>query len=120
MSTIPQIQEITDLIIETLILDGFFVDYEITSQDYAKKRFSEELTNKFLINGLDEDGDYFSEEEYHKILNEIVAEDILRNLQSKGFLQSYEDETTEEVFFLTDSGKEKLKDLKLEDDDVIS
>jgi len=120
MSTIPQIKEITDLIMETLIMDGFFVDYEITNQAYAEKRFSDELTKKFLSEGLDDDGDYFSEEEYHQILNEIVAEDILRNLKNKGYLQSYEDETTEEVFFLTERGKEKLNDLRLEDEDVIS
>jgi hypothetical protein len=120
MSTIPQIQEITDLIMETLVMDGFFVDYEISSQDYAKKRFSDELTKKFLAEGLDDDGDYFSDEEYHQILNEIVAEDILRNLENKGFLQSYEDETTEEVFFLTERGKEKLNNLRLEEDDLTS
>jgi phosphomannomutase len=72
MSTIPQIKEITDLIMETLIMDGFFVDYEITNQAYAEKRFSDELTKKFLSEGLDDDGDYFSEEEYHQILNEIA------------------------------------------------
>ena len=120
MTPIPQIQEITDLIMEVLVTDGFFTEYEIENQDYARKRFSEELTTKFLINGLDEDGDYFTEDEYNQILGEIIAEDVLRNLQSKGYLQSYEDENTEEVFFLTDRGKDKLNDLRLEDGDVIS
>lgn len=120
MTPIPQVQEITDVIIETLVADNFFIDFEITNQEYAKKRFAEELTAKFLVDGLDEDGDYFTEQEYDQILGEIIAEDVLRNLQKRGYLQSYEDETTEEVFFLTESGKKKLNDMKLEDDDIIS
>ena len=110
MSFLPKIELITNEIIETLKEEKFFDDYEIEDTSYAKRRIGEELTKKFLIDGLDnEDGEYFTEDEFDKILREIAAEDVLRMLQRKGFLNSYEDENTEETFFLTEKGKEELK-----------
>lgn len=112
MSYLPKIQEITSEIIETLVEDDFFVDFEIESQEYAIKRFSDELTKKFLENGLDEDESVFTEDEFDQILKEIIAEDLLRNLQSKGLLNSYEDDNTEELFFLTEKGREELENMR--------
>ena len=45
------------------------------------------------------------------ILKEIVAEDLLRSLQKKGLINSYEDDETEEVFFLSDLGKKEIHNL---------
>jgi hypothetical protein len=115
MSFLPKIIEISDEIIEVLIEDKFFVDFEIQDMTYAKKRFCEELTSKFVNGELDEDGDIFTDAEYDIILNEIVAEDVLRGLQKEGYVNSYEDENTEEVFFLTEEGKKNLD--KLDDND---
>lgn len=112
MSYLPKIQEITEGIIKTLVDDNYFTDFEISSQDYARKRFSDELTKKFLENGLDnEDEGYIGEEEFEAILKEIVAEDLLRSLQKKGLINSYEDDETEEVFFLSDLGKKEIHNL---------
>jgi hypothetical protein len=113
MTYLPKIQEITEGIIATLVDDNYFIDFEISSQDYARKRISDELTIKFLENGLnnEEDG-YLSEDEFDIILKEIVAEDLLRTLQKKGLLNSYEDDNTEEVFFLTTLGKEEIVNLE--------
>jgi hypothetical protein len=113
MTYLPKIQEITEGIIATLVDDNYFIDFEISSQDYARKRISDELTLKFLENGLnnEEDG-YLSEDEFDIILKEIVAEDLLRTLQKKGLLSSYEDDNTEEVFFLTTLGKEEIVNLE--------
>jgi hypothetical protein len=113
MTYLPKIQEITEGIIATLVDDNYFIDFEISSQDYARKRISDELTIKFLENGLnnEEDG-YLSEDEFDIILKEIVAEDLLRTLQKKGLLSSYEDDNTEEVFFLTTLGKEEIVNLE--------
>ena len=105
MSFLPKIVEISNEIIEVLIEDKFFVDFEIEDMTYAKKRFCEELTTKFVNGELDESEYIFSDDEYDIILNEIVAEDILRSLQKQGYVNSYEDDNTEEVFFLTDEGK---------------
>lgn len=110
MSYLPKIQQITEEIIQTLVEDEFFKDFEITDYTYARNRISEELTQKFITSGLDfETGGFFTEDEFDTILKEIAAEDVLRSLQKKGFLNSYEDENVEEVFFLTELGKEELK-----------
>ena len=113
MTYLPKIQEITEGIIATLVDDNYFIDFEISSQDYARKRISDELTIKFLENGLnnEEDG-YLSEDEFDIILKEIVAEDLLRSLQKRGLLHSYEDDNTEEIFFLTTLGKEEIVNLE--------
>lgn len=113
MTYLPKIQEITEGIIATLVDDNYFIDFEISSQDYARKRISDELTLKFLENGLNnEEYGYLSEDEFDVILKEIVAEDLLRSLQKKGLLNSYEDDNTEEVFFLTTLGKEEIVNLE--------
>jgi hypothetical protein len=112
MSYLPKIQEITEEIIASLVEDDYFVDFEISSQDYARKRISDELTKKFLENGLDnEEEGYFNEEEFDIILKEIIAEDVLRTLQKGGYINSYEDDDTEEMFFLTDLGKKQVSEM---------
>jgi len=111
MGYLPKIETITEEIIQTLIEDEFFKDFEIEDYSYARKRIAEELTNKFLINGLDEENGIFSEDEFDKILKEIAAEDVLRSLQKRGLINSYEDENTEEIFFLTEKGREEMKNI---------
>jgi DNA-binding PadR family transcriptional regulator len=44
-----------------------------------------------------------------------VAGSILYELKDKGYVNSYEDDNTEEMFFLTKKGKKYLKNDKLED-----
>lgn len=113
MSYLPKIQQITEEIIQTLIEDEYFKDFEIENHDYARRRISDELTKKFLINGLDnEEGGFFNEDEFEIILKEIVAEDVLRSLQRKGLIDSYEDEETEEMFFLTQLGKDEMSNME--------
>ena len=113
MSYLPKIQEITEEIIASLVEDNYFTEFEISSEDYARKRISDELTRKFLENGLDnEDEGYFSEDEFETILKEIIAEDVLRSLQKNGLIDSYEDDETEEMFFLTDLGKNQVDEME--------
>ena len=111
MGYLPKIETITEEIIQTLIEDEFFKDFEIEDYSYARKRIAEELTNKFLINGLDEENGIFSDDEFDRILKEIAAEDVLRSLQKRGLINSYEDENTEEIFFLTEKGREEMKNV---------
>lgn len=119
MSFLPKIEEFTEEIIQTLVDDKFFEDFEIHDQTYARKRLSEELTKKFLINGLEDEGDgIFTEDEFDVILKEIAAESVLRDLQKRGYVNSYEDEYTEETFFLTELGKEELN--KPDGEDVLN
>jgi hypothetical protein len=119
MAYLPKIENIANEIIQTLIEDKFFEDFEIEDYSYTKKRFCEELTTKFLLNGLEnEDIGIFNEDEFDKILKEIVAEDMLRSLQKTGIINSYEDDNTEEVFFLTEKGREEMQK-KLDDENDI-
>jgi hypothetical protein len=119
MAYLPKIENIANEIIQTLIEDKFFEDFEIEDYSYTKKRFCEELTTKFLLNGLEnEDIGIFNEDEFDKILKEIVAEDMLRSLQKTGLINSYEDDNTEEVFFLTEKGREEMQK-KLDDENDI-
>ena len=106
----PIVIERTKEIIETLVETNFFLDYEIEVTNFAKNHISDKLTEKF-INGdtdLTED-EIFSEDEFENLLREIVAGTILNELKTKGLVNSYEDDNTEEMFFLTEKGKKVLK-----------
>ena len=111
MGYLPEIVTIVDVMVETLRLDGFFDDFDIDSDEYIKKRLSDELTHQFITSELDYENGFFTEEEYEKILKEVIAEDTLRSLQKNGLIDSYEDDKTEEVFFLTELGKKELGEL---------
>ena len=58
----------------------------------------------------------FEEEEMLTILREIVTGSILYELKEKGLMGSYEDESTEEMFFLTKKGKRVLKEFEKEEE----
>jgi len=108
----PIVIEKTNDIIESLI--DFFNDYEIESLDFAKEYLCDKLTEKFINGELEEDeiGNVllFSESEFEVILKELIAGSILYELKDKGLIGSYEDNTTEETFFLTKKGKKALKE----------
>jgi DNA-binding MarR family transcriptional regulator len=54
----------------------------------------------------------FNEEEFEVILKELIAGSVLYDLKKKGYVESYEDETTDEMIFLTKKGKKYLKEEK--------
>lgn len=117
MAYLPKITEIADEMIQILVEDHFFEDFEITDYTYARKRFCDELTAKFIAGELDfESNDLFYDDELDIILKEIAAESVLRTLEKGGFINSYEDENVEETFFLTDKGKKEIEKLKDIDD----
>lgn len=99
-----------ELIIEDLIETKFFKDYEITDYTFAKSHLSDILTDKFIDGQLDEDEILFDEDEFTKILQEIVAGSVLYELKGKGLVDSYSDDNTEEMFFLTEEGKKLLNE----------
>ena len=51
----------------------------------------------------------FNDDEFEVVLREIVAGSVLYELKEKGLVDSYEDDTTEEMFFLTKKGKRVMK-----------
>jgi hypothetical protein len=111
----PIVIEEAENLLEGLKDSKFFEEYEITDLTFAKEYLLEIMTEKYisgLIGDFDgENGELFTEEEFSKLLKEIVAGSILNSLKEEGYLNSYEDETTEELFFLTEKGKKHLEDL---------
>jgi hypothetical protein len=108
----PIVIEETDYFIEGLVESGFFEDYDIKDLTFVRTHLLNIFTEKF-INGLlnDDDAELFGEEEFDTLLKELVAGSILFELKEKGFVDSYEDEDTEEMFFLTDEGKKYVKNV---------
>lgn len=105
----PIVVEETENIIQGLIESDFFNDYEIYDYTFARQYILDLLTQKF-IDGLleNEEDELFSEDEFTKMLREIVAGTLLYELKERGLINSYEDNDTEEVFFLTEEGKKHL------------
>lgn len=108
--------EKTDELIEILKSISFFADYEIDNTDFAKKYLLDVLTEKFIAGKFD-DEEILTEDEFETCLKEIISGSVLYELKEKGYVNSYEDDEVDEVFFLTEEGKQYLK--KLQDDNLI-
>ena len=109
----PVVIEMTNDIITDLTESEFFADYEIQSTVFAEKYLLDKLTEKFILGELENEDDeflgVFNDEEFEVVLREIVAGSVLYELKEKGLVDSYEDDTTEEMFFLTKKGKRVMK-----------
>jgi hypothetical protein len=103
------VKDSAEQIILSLKESGYFEEYEIEDDSFARRYLCDVLTEKFIQNGLDTYEGIFNEEEFETILKEICVGSLLEQLKEKKFVSSYEDENTEEVFFLTKEGKEYLK-----------
>lgn len=107
----PIVIEETDNLIEGLNESGFFKDYQIEDLTFVKQHLLDLMTEKFINGQLDSEiEELFTEDEFAKLLQELVAGSILYELKQKGLINSYEDENTEEMFFLTEEGKKFMKD----------
>jgi hypothetical protein len=113
----PIVIEETEYFIEGLSEAGFFEDYDIKDLTFVRTHLLDIFTEKF-INGLlnDDDLELFGEDEFDTLLKQLVAGSILFELKEKGFVDSYEDDNTEEMFFLTDEGKKHVKNTNLGDE----
>ena len=107
----PIVIEESENLLMGLIESKFFEDYEITNLTYARQYLLDVMNEKYILGLLGEENDeLFTESEFTKMLQEIVAGTVLHELKEGGFVNSYEDENTEETFFLTEKGKDYLKD----------
>lgn len=107
----PIVIEETENLIEGLKESLFFDDYEIEDLTYARQHILDLMTDKFIKGELDENiEELFTEDEFAQLLKELVAGSLLYELKQKGLVNSYEDDDTEEMFFLTEKGKDYLKD----------
>lgn len=107
----PIVIETTNELIEMLISISFFKENDLNNTKFAENYFLNKLTEKF-IDGKIYDEDLFTDEEFETCLKEIIVGTVLLNLKDKGYVNSYEDENTEEMFFLTEDGKEYLKNIQ--------
>lgn len=110
----PIVIEQTEDLLFGLVESGFFDDYEITNFTFAKEFILEKINEKYILSltsgkNMDDD-ELFTEEEFTKLLQELVAGSLLYDLKEGGYLNSYEDDQTEELFFLTEKGKKFLED----------
>lgn len=104
--------ECVETIVSSLRESFFFEDYNI-SEVYAVKLFTELLIEEYVKNPSMDDVEFFwTEGEFETILQKIITGSILYELKDDGILNSYEDDNTEETFFLTDKGKELTEKLK--------
>jgi len=106
----PKVIEIADEIIQNL--EEFYEEYEINNLEYAREYFRDKLTEKFIEGKLDNEDGIFDQDEFEQCMKESVATSVLKSLQEQGYVQSYSDENTEEVYFLTEEGKEHVKKMK--------
>lgn len=108
----PIVIEETNNFIEGLSESGFFEDYQIVDLTFTNQHLLDLMTEKFITGELDgEDNELFTEDEFTKLLQELVAGSILYELKLKGYINSYEDDKTGETFFMTEDGKKLLKDM---------
>ena len=109
----PIVIEMTNDIITDLTESEFFADYDIQSTVFAEKYLLDKLTEKFILGELENEDDeflgVFNDDEFEVVLREIVAGSVLYELKERGLVDSYEDDTTEEMFFLTKKGKRVMK-----------
>ena len=104
---IPIVVEETENLISGLSESGFFSEHQITSLTYTKNYILDKMTEKYVAGILtDDDEPLFTEEEFLQVLRDLIIGSVLYDLKEKGLLESYEDENTEETFFLTEKGKE--------------
>lgn len=109
----PIVIEMTNEIISDLVESEFLKDYEITSTVFAEKYLMDKLTEKFILGELEDDKEeflgVFNDQEFEVVIREIIAGSVLYELKEKGLVDSYEDDSTEEMFFLTEEGKKHMR-----------
>lgn len=97
-----EVKKIAENIVAILKEDGFFNSGLFQTTTFAEKYFREVMLEKFL-NG--QSLDLGEEKEMSQHLDKVMDGSVLYELKSMGLMDSYEDEDTKEIFFLTEKGK---------------
>ena len=105
-----KVLEHTDIIIDALRESFFFEDYNI-GEEYARKTFIGLITEIYTSNPSLDQPFFWKEDEFEVILQKIITGSIMYQLKEAGIMDSYEDENTEETFFLTSKGKQLKNNL---------
>lgn len=95
-----------------------FEDLGIKSTEYTKERLCDILTEKFINGEYDENddiGDLFPDDKLlMSFLAEMATKSDLDNLIEKGLVGSLDDETGRDYYFVTEKGKECVKQMNRE------
>ena len=103
----PFIIEKAHLIMEVLQDD-------IECDEYVQNRICDMLTDKFIKGDLSSEdpiNSIFEKEELLSFINECVVREDLNRLIKQGLVGCYEDEKEGNLYFLTEKGKEYVKNL---------
>lgn len=96
---------------ESLVETEFFGDQEIDST-IGKRIYASYAAPIALQSWVDTGEIMLTDEQFTEILHKTVISATFASLQEKGFLNSIEDSTGEEHFFLTQAGKEIASEIK--------
>jgi hypothetical protein len=97
-----EVKKVADSIVAILKEDGFFNSDLFQTTTFAEKYFRETLLEKFLSGRSLDLGE---DEEMSQHLDKVMDGSVLYELKTMGLMDSYEDEDTKEIFFLTEKGK---------------
>lgn len=98
-----------DKIFNALCEDEIFADYTLKEREAAKAILFDDLTEKFINDKFNGDVPIYDEEEFETLLNKIIINSLLEMMEADGLLNSYEDEETEKVYFLTEKGTQEAE-----------
>jgi hypothetical protein len=113
----PQIEEYTKEVIAALsihddLIGGNFFEIETSSDpSLGKKLLYEIIANKATENFLEREDQsiMLTEEQFYRAFTEVTVGVSLKKLEKEGILGSFENED-EEIFFLTEKGKQTAKE----------
>jgi hypothetical protein len=104
----------TENIIQGLELSNFFKDHGIEDYTYATNHILEILSTKDESTLNDTNEELFTENEFNDMLNTIIVGSHISELKELGFMDSYNDENNDEIFFITEEGKISMRNSKEE------
>jgi len=101
-----QVSEVTEKIIETLEEDNFFRKENI-SPDITFKNFADNILQKWISGNV---MDIFADDEFFDVLKMCMVESDVTSLKDRGFIDFIEDESGNPLYFLTEMGKQAVKE----------
>lgn len=115
----PQVIEYTQKAIDSLsekdeMLEGNFFEIETPQNPELGKEIlygliADKATENFLQR--EDQSLHLDEDQFYEVFNDVILHVSLDNLKNKGLINSYEDENGEELYFLTETGKQITEEI---------
>jgi hypothetical protein len=103
--------EWVDSIYDVLLADGFFADFGI-DETLGKQALVDLIGPAGFAQWIESGHPTCTEEEMEKALGQLPIYTALIGLQNRGLIDSMQNESGEDVFFLTETGKDVQKFLQ--------